>query len=204
MKKIVPLLCLALITTVSAPAQSTAPAATAEANAAIDQLRTGLVDSFFKGDIDRALTYLAPDVVVTWQNGEVSHGPAEVRAYYNRMMTGPDRVVREIKAAPEIEGRHLSGDRAYSWGNLHDRFTLSDGRELALNSRFTIATARYGDRWLVSGYHASVNAFDNPVLTLAIRQTAQWSALIGGAIGLLLGLVGPRLLRRKKSSGAAA
>ncbi len=202
MKKILPLLCLAFAAALPARAQS--PATDAEAEAAIGQLRTGLVDSFFKGDIDKALTYLAADVTVTWQNGEVSHGPAEVRAYYNRMMTGPDRVVREIKASPEIEGRHIYGDWAYSWGNLHDEFVLSDGRHLALNSPFTITTAKHGDRWLVTGYHASVNAFDNPILSLAIRKVSMWAGVGGAVAGLLAGLILRGLLGQKKSASAAA
>jgi ketosteroid isomerase-like protein len=181
---------LALGFTSLARAES-APPATAAADAAITQLREGLVDSFFKGDIDRALTFLAPDVVVTWQNGEVSHGPQEVRAYYQRMMTGPDRVVREVKAQPEVLGRQVYGDWAVSWGNLHDRFTLMDGRELDLGSRFTIVTARRGDRWLVTAYHASVNAFENPILQLGVRKVALWvgvgAALAGLIIGWLIG-----------------
>lgn len=163
------------------------PSATSDAETAITKLRTGLVDSFFKGDIDRALTFLAPDVVVTWQNGEVSHGPAEVRAYYQRMMTGPDRVVREVKAQPEILGRQIYGDWAVSWGKLHDQFTLVDGRELALDSRFTITTAKRGDQWLVTGYHASVNAFDNAILGLAVRKIGWWAGLGGAVVGLLAG-----------------
>jgi ketosteroid isomerase-like protein len=204
MKKVLPLLCLALATIVPAPAQPTSPGPAAEAEAAINQLRTGLIDSFFKGDIDQALTYLAPDVTVTWQNGEVSRGHAEVRAYYQRMMTGPDRVVRELKAEPEIEGRHIHGDWAYSWGNLHDEFTLSDGRQLALNSRFTITTIKHGDRWLVTGYHASVNAFDNPILGLAIRKTTQWVGIGGGVAGLLAGIVVMGVFRRKAPAAATA
>jgi hypothetical protein len=183
-------------------AQTPPPAAALNADAAITKLREGLIDSFFKGDIDRALTYLAPDVVVTWQNGEVSHGPEEVRTYYNRMMTGPDRVVREIKAQPVVEGRQIYGDWAVSWGNLHDQFVLTDGRELSLNSRFTITTAKRGDQWLVVSYHASVNAFDNAVLALAVHKTGLWSGIGGVLIGLLVGFVAARTIGRKRVSAA--
>lgn len=180
-----------LVCATLALAQPPPTAARSDADIAIDQLRTGLVDAFFKGDIDRTLTFLAPDVVVTWQNGEVSRGPAEVRAFYQRMMTGPDRVVREVKAKPEILGRHVYGDWAVSWGRLNDHFTLTDGRDLAFDSRFTIVTAKRGDRWLVTSYHASVNAFDNAVLGLAVRKTGLWAAVIAVVAGLAVGwLVG--------------
>jgi uncharacterized protein (TIGR02246 family) len=178
-------------------AQPAPPPASSDADAAITKLREGLVESFFKGDIDRVLTFLAPDVVVTWQNGEVSKGPQEVRAYYQRMMTGPDRVVREIKAQPEVLGRQMYGDWAISWGNLHDHFTLTDGRELAFGSRFTIVTAKRGDRWLVTAYHASINAFENPILGIAVRKTGMMIGIAAAIAGLLVGwLIG----RARKAS----
>jgi uncharacterized protein (TIGR02246 family) len=165
------------------------PPASSDADTAITKLREGLIDSFFKGDIERTLTFLAPDVVVTWQNGEVSRGPEEVRAYYNRMMTGPDRIVQEIKAEPKVEGRQINGDTAISWGSLNDHFVLTDGRSLALGSRFTITTAKRGDRWLLTSYHASVNAFDNPILSLAVKKIGLWVGIGGVVLGLLIGVL---------------
>lgn len=171
--------------------------ATPDAEAGLNQLRAGLVESFAKADIDGMIAYLAPDVVVTWQNGEVSRGPEEVRTYYNRMMKGEKPIVKEVKASPEILGRQFYGDWAVSWGNLHDHFVLNDGRDLALNSVFTITTAKRGDRWLVTGYHASVNTFENAVLGLAVRKVALWAGLGGLAAGLALAFLGGRLFGRK-------
>ena len=192
-------LLLALIAR-SQPAPVPAPL---DATAAITALRTGLVDSFVKGDIDRLLTYLHPDVVVTWQNGEVCKGPEAVRAYYQRMMAREGRVVKSVTADPEILGRHVDADWAVSWGNLHDDFTLVDGTHLPFNTLFTATIARRGDQWLVTGFHASVNAFDNPVLALAIRKTAIWTGLGAGFVGLVLGVLLTRLLGRRRASGAA-
>ena len=180
--------------------QSPSAANTDEAAAAIARLREGLVTSFTKGDIDGLLAFLDPDVVVTWQNGEICRGPDAVRAFYARTMTGDKRVVREIKSEPEVLGRHVYGDWAVSWGNLHDHFVLADGSDLPFNSVFTATIAKRGDRWLVTAFHTSVNVFDNPVLTLATRKTALWVGLSGGAAGLLLGVVGARLLGRKKDA----
>jgi ketosteroid isomerase-like protein len=195
MKRLLALVVAALAVISPAFAQST----TADAEVGLNQLREGLLDSFVKTDIDRMLTYLASDVVVTWQNGEISHGPAEVRAYYDKMMKGENPIVKTVKANPMIIGRQLYGDWAVSWGNLHDHFVLSDGRELALNSVFTITTAKRGDRWLVTGYHASINAFDNPVLGLAIRKVALWAGLGGLIAGIALAFVGCRVFRKKNA-----
>src|SRR4051812_14181811 len=86
-----------------------APAATSD-TAGIDQLREGLAEAFSKKDVDKMLTYLHPDVVVTWQNGEVSKGRDGVKAYYNRMMVGNDAVCDSVSAHPVVEGRNVNGD----------------------------------------------------------------------------------------------
>ena len=189
--------------TVTLWSASAPPAASVDASTAITALREGLIDSFVKADIDRLLTFLDPDVVVTWQNAEVCRGPDAVRAYYNRMMTGPERVVREVKAAPEVVGRHVYDDWAISWGNLHDHFVLTDGSNLPFNTVFTATIAKRGDRWLVRGFHASVNAFDNPVLRLAITKTVWRVGLATLALGVLIGYILTRMFRRRTAALAA-
>jgi ketosteroid isomerase-like protein len=183
------LISLALIfVPLSAPAQDGASADTG-VERAITHLREGLVDSFNRGEIDRLLTYLDTNAVVTWQNGEVCVGGAAVKAYYLRMMKGDHPVVGKVSAAPKVLGRHIQGDWAVSWGNLNDRFVLTDGRELPLNSRFTAAIARRGDRWLVSAFHVSVNAFDNPITALAVKKTLIIAGIGGLVAGFLLGAI---------------
>lgn len=189
--------CLLLILTVSAHGQSTLGAD--EAAAGITQLREGLVSNFQKGDIDGLLRYLDPDVVVTWQNGEVCHGPQEVRAFYRRMMSGEQRVVRDLQSNPEVLGRHVYGDWGVSWGNLHDHFVLNDGSDLPFNSVFTATIAKRGDRWLVVAFHTSVSVFDNPVLSISRQRIGLWASIGGGALGLTLGaLLGWWFLGRKR------
>lgn len=198
MQKLLPaLLLLSVAAFAQTPNASSPPPANVDATTAITALREGLIDSFVKADIDRLLTYLDPDVIVTWQNAEVCRGPDAVRAYYTKMMTGPNRVVREVKASPEVLGRNVYNDWAVSWGNLRDHFVLTDGSDLPLNTVFTATIAKRGDRWLVRGFHASVNAFDNPVLGLAIKKTALRVGGIALLVGLALGFIIARIVKRK-------
>lgn len=170
-----------------------------EVDKAIARLREGLIDSFNKGDIDRLLTFLDTNAVVTWQNGEVCEGTAAVKAYYDKMMKGDHPVVSKVTAEPKILGRHIQGDWGVSWGELNDHFILSDGRDLPLNSHFTATIAKRGDSWKVSAFHASVNAFSNPITALAVKKMAL-AAGIGGIItGVIVGLVIASLLRRSKN-----
>jgi len=176
----------------------------ATADQAITRLREGLIDSFNHGDMDRLLTFLDTNVVVTWQNGEVCEGTAAVKAYYDRMMKGDHPVVSKVTSDPKVLGRHYQGDWAVSWGNLNDRFVLTDGRELPLNSKFTATIARRGDHWLVTAFHVSVNAFDNPVMSVAIKKVSLFVGIGGAIAGLIVGVVATSLVKRsKKSSGAS-
>src|SRR4051812_35595160 len=183
MKKILIIIpALVLFVWVAQP-QVSAPAIDPAVDKAITHLREGLVDSFNRGDIDGLLTFLDTNAIVTWQNGEVCEGTAAVKAYYERMMKGDKPIVKKVTAEPKVLGRHVQGDGnwALSWGNLNDQFELTDGRKLDMDSRFTATIARRGDRWLVSAFHVSVNAFENPVMMLAVKKVA-----IGAGIGGLL------------------
>ena len=201
MKKHLTVAIAAVFVSLMAQAQVNTPPMDAQTEQAITRLREGLVDSFNHGDIDRLLTYLDTNVVVTWQNGEVCSGTAEVKAYYERMMKGDHPVVSKVTADPKILGRHLQGDWAISWGNLNDHFVLTDGRELPLNSRFTAAIARRGGQWRVAAFHVSVNAFDNPIMALAVEKVSLIVGIAGLVAGFLGGVIVMRLLRRSKSSG---
>jgi hypothetical protein len=103
-----------------------------------------------------------------------------------------------VTAKPEIEGRYIQGDWAVSWGHLNDHFTLADGKDLAFDSRFTATIARRGDRWLVTAYHASVNAFQNPVMTLAAKKLGLITGIAGLLLGTVLGLLIGRFFARRR------
>src|SRR5882724_10846211 len=82
------------------------PAATPPEDPAHNELRVlrdGLLDAMTKGDIDRQLTYLHPNVVITWHNAEVSRHLDGVRAYLNRMLTGPNKIVASYTADVTVD-----------------------------------------------------------------------------------------------------
>jgi ketosteroid isomerase-like protein len=199
MKKYLPVFSILIFTafTISAQVNEAADASTEQA---ITKLREGLIESFNSGDIDRLLTFLDTNAVVTWQNGEVCEGTAAVKSYYERMMKGDHPIVVKVTADPKVLGRHIQGDWEVSWGDLNDRFILSDGRDLPLHSHFTATVARRGDRWLVSAFHVSVNAFDNPITAIAVRKVSLVVGIAGFVVGCLVVAVTTRLLRGPKSA----
>jgi ketosteroid isomerase-like protein len=180
--------------------QATQPLTEPDPLKAIGQMRAELIDSFNKGDVERLLSHVDPDVIATWQNGEVCHGPDAVRAYYNKMMKSDHPVVAKLSINPEVAGRQLNGNWAVSWGNLHDEYVLTDGSEFKFNSNFTATIARRGDEWKIVSFHASVNAFDNPILGMAVRKTVVWVGAGAGLGGVLVGVLATLVLRRRKTS----
>lgn len=149
-----------------------------------------------KGDIDKELTYLHPNVVVTWQNAEVSRGREGVRKYLQGKMGA---VVESYSA--DLNADELSilygGDTAVSWGSANEHMKLKDGTDLAFTSRWSATLVKENGQWLVANLHASTNLFDNPMLSFAKRMM-----YIAAGVALLLGLVAGVVIGRRRKHTA--
>jgi ketosteroid isomerase-like protein len=170
------------------------------AHAELRALRDGLLDAVNKKDVDGLLRLLHPDVVVTWQNAEVSRKPAGVRAYLARMLEGPDRIVDEFSTSVAVDELTIlhGGDTGISFGTSRDHFKLRSGQSFDLDSRWSAAVVRHEGRWVVASFHASVNLFDNPLLVAAQRL-----AMAAGAGAMILGLVIGYVVARRRARRAA-
>jgi uncharacterized protein (TIGR02246 family) len=162
-------------------------------------LRDAVVEAINKNDLDRLATFLDDDVVVTWQNSEVCRGPKEVRAYYDRMMKGPDRVVESVAIDPKVDApANLYDDNtAVGWGGSKDHFKLTNGRDFPVDSRWSATVVRKDGQWKIASFHASVNMFDSPITWIEVWRARLWTGIPAAIAGLLLGFVIARLFRRK-------
>lgn len=194
--RLIPLACACLVACGHAMAQTPSPApapatATAENDAsheALRALRGELVDAITKGDMDRVLASVTPDVIVTWQNNEVSRGREGLREFFNRM--GKD-AFKGYKVPPTPDGLTLlhDGDTGISTGETVAAYHLL-GSEYEMKSRWTATLVKQNDRWMLAGYHLSMNVLDNPILAAAKGSLYAVSAatLIAGlSLGFLFG-----------------
>lgn len=168
------------------------------AHAELRALRDELVDAVNKRDMPRLLRHLHPDVVVTWQNGEVSRHPDGVRAYLTRMLEGPSSIVEGFTTAVTVDELTIlhGGDTGVSFGSSRDRFALRGAQTFDLNSRWSATLVRLDGRWVIAAFHASSNLFDNPLLNGA-KRLAAYGAAGALAAGLVVGfLIGRRRARR--------
>jgi hypothetical protein len=153
-------------------------------------LRDGLLDAMNKGDIERELTYLHTNVVITWHNAEVSRGREGVRSYYQRLTSGPDKMVEKFSAEIHVdELTILDGEyTGISFGSSVEHFTLTSGRNFDLKGRWTATLIKENGKWLIASLHVSTNIFDNVILDMLKKRvlTAVAIALVTGcAIGWL-------------------
>jgi uncharacterized protein (TIGR02246 family) len=185
------LLCTAATTALSqAPPSGTPPSNDEATHNELRALRDGLIDAVNKDDIERQLTFVHPNVVVTAINGEVSRGREGVRAYRDKMLTGPQRVVESFHCDVTVDELTIlyGGDTGIAFGNALQHFKLTSGMTLDAKTRWTATLVKEDGKWLVASLHASANLFDNPILTMA-KRTAYWAGGIALVIGAVVGFV---------------
>lgn len=193
---------LALMLACFIPAVAFAQAQTAEgsAPAELQRLRDGLIAAINKGDLDGALKFLDTNCVITWHNAEVSRGRQGVRDFYNRVMTGPSRIVNSFHCDVNVDGfTSFSGtNTGICFGSADERFKLSNGRNLNVKGRWTATLIKENGQWLVASLHVSANLFNNVMLDLA-KKAAGVGCAVCFVVGVLLGWL---VSRRRKPANA--
>jgi uncharacterized protein (TIGR02246 family) len=163
-------------------------------------LQATMEEALNRGDLDGLLAHVDDTVVFTAMDAEVGRGKQGIREYFNRMMVGPDRIVQSVKMdfIPDALSVFYGPDLAVATGSAPGHYVLTNGMEFGIDARWTATLVRREGRWLVAAFHSSTNLFDNPVLDLQRR----WLLIIGGAVALLLGIVG--FFAGRRSGRAAA
>jgi ketosteroid isomerase-like protein len=151
-------------------------------------LRTTMIEAITGGKFEEVLRNVHPNVVVTWQNNEVCRGHAGLSEFFNRMGKETFKGYK-VPPTPDELTVFYGGDTGVSFGQTIAEYKLL-GKEFELKSRWTATLVKEEGRWLLAGYHVSMNVLDNPLLNAAKNglYMAAGAALIGGLIvGLLLG-----------------
>ncbi len=150
------------------------------------KLRDDILAAIDRNDFDAILPHLHPNVVFTPMNGEVCRGPQEIRAYFDKMLNGPDAIVKSIHLDVEVDRlTDLYGETGLAFGSSNDHYTLKNGMEFPVQTRWTCALVRENGKWLITAFHGSANVFDNPILT----REKQATKLLWGGIALVAGVL---------------
>jgi ketosteroid isomerase-like protein len=174
----------------------------AEADEAIHNelraLRDAVLDAFNKRDMDRLLTHVHPNAVLTWQDGTVSRGHQGIRDYYNQMMLGEKRVVDSVDAKAEVDELTIlyGPEHGVAFGSVDEDFRLTSGMDFHLPNRWTADLVKENGRWQIASLHVSANVFDNPVQRLVIGRVMWWTGGIAAVVGLLVGVIAAIVIGR--------
>ena len=191
---------LTLLMAISAPGAAPSAAPEDPVHQELRQLRDGLLAAMNKGSLEAILPFLHTNVVITWHNAEVSRGHQGVRSYYDRVMTGPSKIVESFKCDVKVDELTIlyGGSTGISFGSSDEHFHLANGKHLDVKGRWTATLVKDNNRLLVASLHASTNLFDNVLLTIAKKM-----AIGAGIACLVLGAVAGFLIGRRRKGGAA-
>lgn len=162
-------------------------------------LRDALAKAINAQDIDGVLAQLHPNIVVIWQNAEVSRGHKGVREYYERNLKGPSRPLNRYTVEPSVAELSIlyGGDTAIAYGTSLCHFDMTDGRKFDLNGPWSATAVKDEGRWRIASFHSSAGLFDNPLLLMA-KQALYWGIGLALLTGLVLGYGIKALLSRGK------
>ncbi|HEV7919288.1 MAG TPA: DUF4440 domain-containing protein [Thermoanaerobaculia bacterium] len=161
---------------------------------ALRQLKATMAKALNERDLDTIVANVTPNVVFTTMNGDVCHGPAEIRAYFDKMLNAPGHIVKNLTVSFEADALTdlHGGDTGIAYGSSKDHYELTNGQVFDINGRWSCTLVNEGDRWLIASFHYSANVFDNPILSKTKRWIV-WAAAVALAVGIVLGfLIGRR------------
>lgn len=156
------------------------------------EFRQSLVSAVENRDIDAISAKLHPQVIVTWQNGEVCRGKEELRAFYEKMAAGSGNQFEGYKVppTPDVEttlyANGTVGVVGVVAGHHVGQFRLM-GWSFDMPNRWTATLVQENGEWLLAAYQVSMNVLDNPLLN-AVKKVAIAVAILALLIGLGAGV----------------
>ena len=162
-----------------------------------DQLRAmkdQAVSDLNAGNFEAVLKLADENIDFTAMDAHPNHGKAEVKAYFDRMLQGPDAVVKSFHTTVEVDRLTTlyGSDFGVATGSSVSDYKLKDGKDFQIQNRWTATVVRRNGNWVLASFHTSANVFDNPLLGLSQK----FSTLIAAAVGFL-GLILGWFLGRK-------
>jgi ketosteroid isomerase-like protein len=171
--------------------EATSQAASPQLEQELNAVREDLRKAFNSGDLELLLSYCHPQVIATWPNGDVAVGHDGVRKIINTLVKSEQRPFESYQVNPTVENRVVlnDGQVVVSRGQFNDEYTLArpKGQQVHLGSLWTATLIKSNDRWLITSFHLSANAFDNPVISLYLTLQRTVAGAIGGVAGLIVG-----------------
>lgn len=166
-------------------------------------LRAAVVKAVNEQNIDALLPHLHPNVVIVWQNAEISRKHQGVRDYYQKTLGGPDSILKSFSVEPTVDELTIFyGDNTgISYGKAVSKFKFRDGDTFDLNGPWSATLVKTDGRWQIAEFHASAGLFDNPLLEAA-KNALYIGVAVAGGVGVLLGAMIVLIVKRRQAASA--
>ncbi|MCB1044674.1 MAG: nuclear transport factor 2 family protein [Acidobacteria bacterium] len=167
-----------------------------EVHEALRALKRTMAQALNDRDLDTLAQHVTDDVVFTTMNSDVCKGAEEIKAYFHKMLSGPNAIVKDLKVSFEADAltRLYSETTGMAYGYSKDSYVLNNGETFEIQGRWTCVIVKQGDEWKISAFHYSANIFNNPILDSYKEMLPKLgfgvtgiALLIGGMIGFFIG-----------------
>ncbi len=174
-------------------ALGTTSAAEDPAHEELRTLRLSIIEAINQGDIDGVIRHVHPDAVITWQNSEVCRGQKGLIEFFERMGKDSFKGYKVPPTPDELTIFH-GGDTGISFGETVAEYKLL-GKDYELKSRWTATLVKVDGKWLLAGYHISMNVLDN-----AILSAAKSGLYLAAGVALVIGILIGRILWKRRAA----
>jgi ketosteroid isomerase-like protein len=144
-------------------------------------------------DFNAALKFMDKNVLVTYYNAEVTVGHKDALAFYTRMISSAEAVVKEHSSIAKVGApATFYGNTAVAYGTSTEKYKLTGGLEFELLGHWTATILKKDEQWKIISLHFSTNLFDNALL----NKANQMNWVIGGImffVGVIIMLIVGRL-----------
>src|SRR5262245_17258907 len=141
------------------------------------------------GNYDAMLPVVSQNIRATTINQEVMSSPQDVSAYFKRWF-GPGGYLKKLDMNLQADAlTELTPDKNFGLarGSGLERYTLADGRQYDMKTRWTAVMAKESDgKWRLRGIHIGTDFLDNPILDEAKGAVTKYAAMAGIG-GLVVG-----------------
>jgi len=145
--------------------------------------------SINSGNYDAMLPVISQSIRATTINQEVMSSPQDVSAYFKRWF-GPGGYLKKLDMNLQADAlTELSPDKTFGLarGSGIERYTLADGRQYDMKTRWTVVMAKETDgKWRLRCIHIGTDFLDNPLLDEVKRAVKKYAAMAGVG-GLVVG-----------------
>src|SRR5262245_28981250 len=141
------------------------------------------------GNYDAMLPVVSQSIRATPIDQEVISSAQEVSAYFKKWF-GPGGYLKKLDMNLQADAlTELTPEKNFGLarGSGTERYTLADGREYDMKTRWTAVMAKESDgKWRLRAIHIGTNFLDNPILDEAARAAKKYAAMAGVG-GLVVG-----------------